>query len=1546
MGQRRTVSGALAVLPLLWLCTAGALVHVRGVPEVSVADYADGRAPRTLVSLQQHVLALNRSTLAAPHYAALLAAARARRTVDLTYETSDTPTPLLRASPSARATASTGAARDPEDGAVDAHITSVVAEGEDKDAADFSTLNETHRQTRDPRDSGAAQHVRLLVLLVEIEGMKAPTCTPAKARATFWEDAESVAAFWARASRGHVGLARDSRGTAGADVAGPFRLRRSHTGTGAGAGAGTDAAAQCDTGAWRDGALAAARAAGVATWQYQHVALVLPPDAPCTWLGLANVGCGEQCYLWVKQCDAPLVIAHELGHNFGLEHAALRAHETGAYVEYGDPTSVMGNRFLAGGARPDLAAPQLAQLAWLPATQLRTATAADGPATHTLAPLDALPEALDAAAPRPQALVVVNPETQSRFYLAYRSEPRAVAPRRVLVHKWIGTYYPTELVAVLAPGAVYADRLSQLAVRVASVTPTTAVLDVAFDCVRRAPLVRVVATHAGAPSGSDTGPAHDVPLAPSEGGGGATAATVLPRGAPLNYTVLVTNADSGTCLPETLRVRAWADALDVAADADTVQLAPGDTCAVHLAAAWRVNAGVAAIDINVSRVLPRTTPPPPPSNTSSNDNSGEEGEESFTHVHIAVAAPPETCTGAPGTLPHAEACVRGAGAACNSTDTLALRTGETLHAAIALLGTGACGAPDRAQRYRVTAALNRTTCPATAAVHLQLDNKDNNNGDTTVELARGTRVRVPLDIVAAADGVAVSADAGCTLDVAVQALSANGAESASAAAVVLQVPLVLGLACPSAPPLTVTPLPTLAPRQTVWASVRLFGAGAANAAAYDGCAYDVAVPARAGLPVGVQVLATHDRVTVRNGTAALRVLVAAADRVASAELDTTLRIGTAAIALRARIDPTSAPCEPRALVPLVGCSARAVAPGDPAGGTCVLRVANNDPWPCPATTVVVARPSLSANYTLDGFSDEGSTSTTSTSSSEGDDEVARIELGPGEMAMMRFGFTRKEEEGRAPEEETVEVEVRVRDTEGAGVHSATVRTSVGVGACVPRPLEVVLATPAPAAPVFLGQAVSASVAVRSHSSAHCRAATVATVTLANASTAAFAQQPPRTLTLAPGASRTLAIVAYDTRTVAAPEPNATVEPVLITFTAVSEDDSYSYSEEEYDLTTSRESSGSTGESTTTTSSTSSSTSSESHSTSRESSTSESSSESGTSSTSSSSSSSESATSSSTGDSSTVTTTFFVDTRCVLGPVSMEVLPYDGAVALGGTATVALALNVSSADAAGACAGAVARVALAGSVPVGLRGTIEPGALTLAPGAWALANVTLHTRANLAGGAYRATLTATVADRPRAPAASATANVSVACPAAPAAPRDVAASQTTPLFATRTVAALTWRACDTAAACCCPCTYAVYRDGARVGTTATPAFADTQRLARGRTYNYTVQTVDAHGAVSPPACVAVLLVAGEPADRATLAALVGTVVACAVIAAATAVAVVCIVRWDRVRPRLLRVRALLCARRYGTAGDAAGAAGGVDDDGIEIVDLAAVPSDES
>ncbi len=114
--------------------------------------------------------------------------------------------------------------------------------------------------------------------------------------------------------------------------------------------------AGCDPGTWAAQADAAATAQGLDLAAFDYKTYVYPGVPSCGWGGLAQMPGNEN---WINGTPDVGLMAHELGHNFGLNHAtsarctlpngdAVAFSQTCSTVEYGDPYVVMGS---AGAAQ-------------------------------------------------------------------------------------------------------------------------------------------------------------------------------------------------------------------------------------------------------------------------------------------------------------------------------------------------------------------------------------------------------------------------------------------------------------------------------------------------------------------------------------------------------------------------------------------------------------------------------------------------------------------------------------------------------------------------------------------------------------------------------------------------------------------------------------------------------------------------------------------------------------------------------------------------------------------------------------------------------------------------------------------------------------------------------------------------------------------------------------------------------------------------------------------------------------------------------------------
>lgn len=139
--------------------------------------------------------------------------------------------------------------------------------------------------------------------------------------------------------------------------------------------------------------------AGVDPNSFDKVIYVLPYGS-CSWGGNFDLG-GQR--LWWTRCEQPKILSHELGHTFGMYHAATVTDE---YGDYSDP--------LGGGADAPLSqfnAPHLVQMSWLPSGSIKEVTT-NGNYSLTCTEYKATSQS--------QVLVLAKPDTGEKYYVSLR----------------------------------------------------------------------------------------------------------------------------------------------------------------------------------------------------------------------------------------------------------------------------------------------------------------------------------------------------------------------------------------------------------------------------------------------------------------------------------------------------------------------------------------------------------------------------------------------------------------------------------------------------------------------------------------------------------------------------------------------------------------------------------------------------------------------------------------------------------------------------------------------------------------------------------------------------------------------------------------------------------------------------------------------------------------------------------------------------------------------------------------------------------------------
>jgi len=250
--------------------------------------------------------------------------------------------------------------------------------------------------------------------------------------------------------------------------------------------------ATCDINVIATAAENAATARGYNLASYTGRIYVFSNNVPgCGWAGLAYVGYARS---YIKQTTSLLVIGHEVGHNFGMLHAAsldCSANVVGGTCtssEYGDPFGIMGNqRAMHANAA------QKFDLGWIAPGTVKTHSS--GRATYTLTPIESAGGAtyavkIPAASNRTYWLeyrqpigydagLASYPNNGAQFRVAapFESICSGCADDTEFLDMTPGTSAFTDGTLVL--GQSYTDAFYGFMVNITSATPTALTVDVA-----------------------------------------------------------------------------------------------------------------------------------------------------------------------------------------------------------------------------------------------------------------------------------------------------------------------------------------------------------------------------------------------------------------------------------------------------------------------------------------------------------------------------------------------------------------------------------------------------------------------------------------------------------------------------------------------------------------------------------------------------------------------------------------------------------------------------------------------------------------------------------------------------------------------------------------------------------------------------------------------------------------------------------------------------------------------------------------------------------
>jgi len=350
-------------------------------------------------------------------------------------------------------------------------------------------LNDSQAQSENMFSTTADTQRKAITVLVDFidAGASDGYTTDQVANIMYYND-KSVTGVFEASSYNQLGFVDDTDGDNNADVFGPVSINHK-------------VADSCDYTSWGVAADNELTNLGIDLSQYQHRVYVLPHHTRlpnCGWVGVANVGCGTYCRVWIAQPADGMVYAHELGHNLNLLHASVDSNNDGiSDSEYGDLSGIMGNNSSWNTSN----APHRDQLNWFDAHPNSIVDITES-GSYNIAALENTPDGNN------QVIRLFKKDSGDYYYLSYRQAignyPVSFQyADKISIHRYLGSGRATTyLITTLTENDSFEDSNNAISIRAVSTGNALATLDIGFECSHFPPTIMISPSEQFAQSGA------------------------------------------------------------------------------------------------------------------------------------------------------------------------------------------------------------------------------------------------------------------------------------------------------------------------------------------------------------------------------------------------------------------------------------------------------------------------------------------------------------------------------------------------------------------------------------------------------------------------------------------------------------------------------------------------------------------------------------------------------------------------------------------------------------------------------------------------------------------------------------------------------------------------------------------------------------------------------------------------------------------------------------------------------------------------------------